>query len=81
MRRQRLIAKQGDALLRTLLVEDSWGALRYDPRLRSVYKRITAGSKGRRKVATVAVARRMLVIAEVKWERESEGARNAVARS
>jgi len=38
-------------------------ALRYNPRLRSVYKRITASSKGRRKVAIVAVARRMLVIA------------------
>ena len=63
MSRQGRITKQGNALLRTLLVEASWVALRYNPRLRSVYQRITAGSKGRRKVAIVAVARRMLVIA------------------
>jgi len=63
MSRQGRITKQGNALLRTLLVEAGWVALTYNPRLRSVYKRITAGSKGRRKVAIVAVARRMLVIA------------------
>ena len=63
MSRQGRITKQGNAMLRTLLVEASWVALRYNPRLRAVYKRITAGGKSRRKIAIVAVARRMLVIA------------------
>jgi len=63
MSRQGRITKQGNGLLRTLLVESSWIALRYNSRLRSVYKRISAGSKARRKVAIVAVARHMLVIA------------------
>jgi transposase len=63
MSRQGRITKQGNALLRTLLVEASWVALRYNARLRSVYQRLTAGNKRRRKIAIVAVARRMLVIA------------------
>ena len=63
MSRQGRITKQGNAMLRTLLVEASWVALRYNPRLRAIYRRITAGGKSRRKIAIVAVARRMLVIA------------------
>ena len=63
MSRQGRVTKQGNAMLRTLLVEASWVALRYNPRLRSIYRRIAANSKTRRKIAIVAVARRMLVIA------------------
>ena len=87
MSRQGRITKQGNGLLRTLLVEASWVALRYNPRLRSVYKRITAGNKGRRKVAIVAVARRMLVIAwammrdGTEWDASSSKAKfEAIAR-
>ena len=63
MSRQGRITKQGNGMLRTLLVEASWVALRYNPRLRAIYQRITTGGRSRRKIAIVAVARRMLVIA------------------
>ena len=40
-----------------------WRALRYNPQMRAVYERICGGSKSRRKIAIVAVARRLLVTA------------------
>jgi transposase len=63
MSRQGRITKQGSALARHMLVEAAWVAVRYNPWLRSVYERIRRGSRGRRKIAIVAVARRLLVIA------------------
>lgn len=63
MSRQGRITKQGNGLLRHLLVEAAWLALRYNPDLRAVYDRICGGSKSRRKIAIVAVARRLLVMA------------------
>ena len=63
MSRQGRITKQGNGLLRHLLVEAGWLALRYNPELRAVYERICGGSKTRRKIAIVAVARRLLVTA------------------
>ena len=61
--RQGRITKQGNGLLRHLLVEAGWRALRYNPQMRAVYERICGGSKSRRKIAIVAVARRLLVTA------------------
>lgn len=61
MDRSGRISKQGNALLRKLLVEVSWLALRYNPHLRQLYQRILRGSRSRRKIAIVAVARRLLV--------------------
>ena len=63
MSRQGRITKQGSGLARRMLVEAGWVAVRYNPHLRAVYERIRRGSKGRRKIAIVAVARRLLVTA------------------
>lgn len=57
------ISKQGHRQLRRMLVEVSWLALRYNPHLRATYERICRGSPSRRKIAIVAVARKLLTIA------------------
>jgi transposase len=57
------ITRAGNAMLRGLLVEVSWLALRWNPYLAEMYKRIRGSSKSRSKVAIVAVARHLLVIA------------------
>lgn len=72
MSRTGRITKQGNSLLRKLLVEVSWIALRYNPWLREVFERVKAGSKKRRKIAIIAVARRLLVIA---WAMLRDGSR------
>lgn len=71
MSRQGRITKQGNGLLRHLLVEAGWLALRYNPPMRAIYDRICGGSRSRRKIAIVAVARRLLVIAWVMLRDES----------
>lgn len=55
------ITRQGNRLLRSLLVEISWSGLRYNSWMRSVYERVRRGSKARKKIAIVAVARRLLI--------------------
>ena len=55
------ITKQGNKLLRTLLVEISWISLRHNPWARDMYKRLLKDDKKRRKAAIVAVARKLLV--------------------
>ena len=57
------ITCQGNKLLRKLLIEASWVALRYNPWLRSIYERVRGGSRKRSRIAIVAVARRLVVIA------------------
>ena len=61
--RQGGISKQGHRQLRKMLVEVSWLALRYNPHLRRHYERICRGSVTRRKIAIVAVARKLAIIA------------------
>ena len=61
--RQGAISKQGHRQLRGLLVEVSWLALRYNPPLRRRYERICNGIRSRRKIAIVAVARKLAIIA------------------
>jgi len=56
------ISKHGHRLLRALLVEVSWAALRWNEWARDTFRRVCRGSKTRRKIAIVAVARRLLVI-------------------
>jgi transposase len=56
------ISKHGSSLLRALLVEVSWLALRWNEWARQTYQRVCRGSKTRKKVAIVAVARKLLVI-------------------
>lgn len=66
------ISKQEHRQLRRMLVEVSWLALRYNPMLRVVYERICRGSPSRKKIAIVAVARKLLVIA---WAMLRDGTR------
>ena len=55
------ITHQGNRMLRSLLIEISWSGLRYNSWMRSVYERVRRGSKARKKIAIVAVARRLLI--------------------
>lgn len=61
MDRQGRISGQGHKYLRSLLVEVAWLGLRYNPWMRDVYQRVHRGSSARRKIAIVAVARRLLI--------------------
>jgi transposase len=56
------ITRQGCRLARKLLVEVAWVSLRYNPHLRQVYQRVHGAGRTRRKIAIVAVARRLAVI-------------------
>ena len=60
-RRRGPITKHGSRLVRSLLVEVAWAGLRYNPWMRETYQRISGGKKSRKKIAIVAVARRLLV--------------------
>ena len=61
MKRQGRITGQGNKLLRALLVEVSWLMRRYNGYFRNVFDRVCRGSKTRRKIAVIAVARRLLI--------------------
>jgi transposase len=66
------ITRQGSRLLRGLLVEASWAGLRYNSWMREIYQRVKRGSKARRKIAIIAVARRLLIRC---WAMLRDGAR------
>ena len=55
------ITRHGSRLVRSLLVEVAWAGLRYNPWVRQTYQRISGGKKSRKKIAIVAVGRRLLV--------------------
>jgi transposase len=55
------ITKQGSRLVRSLLVEVAWAGLRHNRWVRETYQRISGGKKSRKKIAIVAVGRRLLV--------------------
>jgi transposase len=55
------ISHAGSAHLRQLLIQGCWSALRKEGWVRSTFERISAGNKKRRRLAIVAVARRLLV--------------------
>ena len=61
MDRQGHISRAGSGLLRRLLVQVSWIGIRQGGWMREVYERARAGSEKRKKLAIVAVARRLLV--------------------
>ena len=63
MDRHGRITRHGHPLARALLVEVAWLGLRWNGRLRAIYERVHRGSRARRKVAIVAVARRLAVFA------------------
>lgn len=62
MDRHGRISCQGHALLRSLLVEVAWLGRRHNPWMERVYQRALKGSPTRKKIAIVAVARRLLVL-------------------
>ena len=61
MKRVGRITHQGPSLLRGLLVEVAWMAYRYNAWARGVVEHISRGMKQRKKIAVVALARRLLV--------------------
>lgn len=63
MSRHGKITGKGNKLLRLLLVEVAWLMRRHNPHLHAIFERVCRGSKTRRKIAAVATARRLLVIA------------------
>jgi transposase len=60
MDRSGRISKRGNPLLRMLLVQASWIALKYTW-AREIYQRVSRGSVKRRKIAIIAVARHLLM--------------------
>jgi transposase len=62
MDRKGRISCQGNPLLRALLVEIAWASQMHNPWLKALCQRYQRGSKGRAKIAIVAVARRLLVV-------------------
>ena len=55
------ITRHGNRLVRSLLVEVAWASLRHNPWARECYQRISGGEKSRKKIAIVAVGRKLLV--------------------
>ena len=62
VRRLGHISKQGPSVVRWTLCETSWMAIRKSPGLRGFYERVMCRQKGRKKIAIVAVARKLLSI-------------------
>lgn len=56
------ISKHGPSVARWAICESSWIAVRYSKGLRAFYDRVMAGQKSRKKIAVVAVARKLLSI-------------------
>ena len=81
MDRQGRISKRGSPLLRQVLNQAAWVAVRCNPHLRDVFLRISGGRRGRRKQAIVAVMRRLLVIAWALLRDETRYRPRAVAAS
>lgn len=61
--RQNRISRRGPRLLRSVLTEVAWCAIRYNPHFKALYDRVLGGSKSRKKQAIIAVARKILVTA------------------
>lgn len=61
MDRQGRITGHGNRMLRSLLVQVAWIGLRFNPWMREVYERVRRGSDARKKIAIIAVARRLLI--------------------
>ncbi len=62
LRRLGHISKQGPSVVRWVLCESSWTAIRKSKGLRAFYERVMGEQKGRKKIAIVAVARKLLSI-------------------
>jgi transposase len=62
MRRIGHISKCGPSVVRWVLCESSWKVIRYSKGMRSFYERVMCGQAGRKKIAIVAVGRKLLSI-------------------
>ena len=60
--RQGRISRRGHRLLRSLLVEAAWMGLRRSPWMRAVFQRAQGGKSSRKRIAIVALARRLLIV-------------------
>jgi transposase len=60
--RQGKISGCGNKLVRSMLIQVSWVGLKYSPWMRGIYERARRGSKSRKKIAIVAVARHVAVL-------------------
>jgi transposase len=56
------ITCEGPATVRKLLCESAWQAIRHSPKIRAWFDRITGNDPDRRKIALVAVARKLAVV-------------------
>ena len=56
------ISKQGPSVVRWLIVESAWRAMKKSPALGQFFDRVTHGQDKRKKIAVVATARKMLSI-------------------
>ena len=56
------ISKQGPSVVRWLIVEAAWRTIQKSPTLRAYHARVMSGQKNRKKIATVALARKLLSI-------------------
>jgi transposase len=61
-RRTGHISKQGPSVVRWLIVESAWRAVRHSPALRAFHERVMHGQRQRNKIAIVATARKLLTI-------------------
>ena len=56
------ITRRGPSLLRSMLVEAAWVVWRHNAWAQAFVQKVSRGSKARRKIAIVALARRLLTI-------------------
>lgn len=56
------ISKQGPSVVRWLIVESAWRVIKKSPAFLSFYERVMCGQQNRKKIAVVAVARKLLSI-------------------
>jgi transposase len=56
------ITRRGPSLLRSMLVESAWVVYRHNDWARTFVQKVSRGSRARRKIAIVALARRLLTI-------------------
>jgi transposase len=56
------ISKKGPSVVRWVLCESSWKVIRYSPAMRAFYDRVRGRKKDYKKIAIVAVARKLLSI-------------------
>ena len=61
-RRMGHISRRGPSVVRWVLCESSWKVIRHSKGMRQFYERVMAAQNGRKKIAIVAVARKLLSI-------------------